>query len=146
MPNEIPLFSRLAVAERDRTKCVRCGGAGSAWHHRRRRRVKDAHTHEPCNGVTLCLVCHAWAHANPRLAIEQGWIVSAWNSPLDKPVFTFLYGWAFLNCDGTLVLAGECGECQSIAVLEKGLCLDCLIKEVGENNPMVVRLRERMIA
>jgi len=144
MANEIPEWSRKALLVRDLNRCVRCGGMGSAWHHRRRRRVQDSHTHEPCNGVTLCVVCHSWVHANPRLSTEQGWIVSAWNLPINNPVLTFAYGWAFLNCDGTLVLAGECEECETIAVLEKGLCLDCLITEVGARNPMVVRLRERM--
>lgn len=160
--SEIPTASRQVVSERDLDRCVRCGGRSGAWHHRRRRRVEDSHTHEACNGILLCITCHAWVHANPKLAREMGWIVSAWDLPPAHPVMTFAYGWVSLRCDGTFVLLGACEQCDKPAVLEGGLCLECLSDEVCCPNPAVAvhrmcgcrgaagvalqRLRERMEA
>jgi hypothetical protein len=128
--NRIPTASRLIVGARDNGHCVRCGGKGNEWHHRRRRGVRDEHTHAACNGVTLCSVCHAWCHANPTAAREKGWIVSAHDNPHQAPVWTFLYQWVLLNHDGTLHLVGECDACGQIDFLSSGLCLDCLRQEV----------------
>lgn len=128
--NPIPTKSRLVVRTRDQGRCVRCGGVGGEWHHRRRRRVTDTHTHEACNGITLCPVCHAWVHANPAMAKSFGWIVSAWETdPSAHPVNMFLWGWAGLRCDGTVVLLSECEECEKPALLDGGLCVDCLALE-----------------
>jgi hypothetical protein len=128
--NLIPTKSRLLVGVRDAGRCVRCGGKGNEWHHRRRRGVKDEHTHAACNGILLCPVCHAWCHANSTVARAMGWIVSAHASPHDEPVHTFMYSWALLNHDGTMVLVGECDECEQVTFTDGGLCLTCLRKEV----------------
>lgn len=129
-PNPIPTKSRDVVRARDQRRCVRCGGAGIDYHHRRRRGVVDSHTHEACNGITLCPVCHAWVHANPDVARAFGWIVTAWESnPRVMPVSTFLWGWVELRCDGTLTLLSECEGCEKPALLDGGLCLDCLMVE-----------------
>jgi hypothetical protein len=76
MPNPIPQWRREQVQDRDNGRCVRCGGRGSEWHHRRGRRVRDQHTHCSCNGVMLCRTCHSWVHANPLMAMPKGYIVS----------------------------------------------------------------------
>jgi hypothetical protein len=130
MSNEIPTASRLIVSARDNGQCVRCGGRGSEQHHRRRRRVKDAHTHAACNLITLCSTCHPWVHAYPRQARTYGWIVSAHDDPHDIPVETFIYHWVLLNHDGTLHMVGQCEECGQIRLLDGGLCVDCLRIEV----------------
>lgn len=108
MRNEIPTAKRQACAQRDDRRCLRCGGNGYQLHHRRGRAVRDDHTHCTCNLVTLCSVCHAWAHANPGLAMGQGWIVGRMT---DRPsvvlVNTAQYGFAVLTCDGDLQLSEE---------------------------------------
>lgn len=136
MSNQIPTKSREVVAARDRRRCVRCGGAGNQYHHRRRRRVLDEHTHQACNGITLCPVCHAWVHANPDQARSFGWIVTAWEDQPDRqPIYTFLWGWTQLRCDGTVTLLSECEGCEKPALLDGGLCIDCLRAEVCCGSP-----------
>lgn len=161
--NPIPTKSRETVTARDHHHCVRCGGRGNQWHHRRRKRVEDEHTHQACNGITLCPVCHAWVHANPDLARAFGWIVSAWEDrPDTMPIYTFLWGWTLLACDGTVTLLNECEGCEKPALLEGGLCLSCLTEEVccatpqeavfrmcgcgGGASTAIRRLKERMQA
>lgn len=126
MTNNIPTKSRLLVRSRDSGHCCRCGGQGNEWHHRRRKRVLDEHTHLPCNGITLCTVCHAWVHAHPTVSKGMGWIVSAHDNPHDHPVHTFMYGWALLSHDGTIELQHECIECERVTYTEAGLCMSCL--------------------
>lgn len=126
MSNEIPHTMQLVIDERDAGHCMRCGGLGSARHHRRRRRVADEHTHEPCNVVTLCAVCHVGLHAHPREAIEDGWIVSAWNDPREHHVVHYDLGPVRLECDGTYMMLGECDDCGEVRVLEAGKCRECL--------------------
>lgn len=139
--NLIPTAARLIVAARDEGRCVRCGGKGREWHHRRRRGVKDIHTHAACNGITTCTVCHAWCHANPKIARSMGWIVSAHDDPHETAVHTYRWGWVLLSHDGTFDLVGECEECESVTFTERGLCLSCLRKE-GE--PALPDLRKLM--
>lgn len=127
MPNDIPDAEQAIVDERDRGQCVRCGGMGGARHHRRRRREHDAHTHEPCNVITLCTVCHAWVHANSRVSLDGGWRLKPWvTDPHRQPIKHHQYGWVRLQCDGTFVLLGECESCGQVALLEEGHCMDCL--------------------
>lgn len=103
MPNPIPADQAVAVAQRERFSCLRCGGRGCDRHHRRRRNVADEHQHCLCNLVLLCRTCHRWVHANPVAAKDlEGFVVSAFESnPGTVPVFTFR-GWALLRCDGTI--------------------------------------------
>jgi 5-methylcytosine-specific restriction protein A len=99
MSNEIPTKSRELVKARSNGRCERCGGAGTDWHHRRRRAVKDEHTHHPCNGVLLCRTCHSWAHAHPRLAREEGWILAMNRTPMREPINT-AWGLRQPDCEG----------------------------------------------
>lgn len=78
---QIPTKSRDAVQQRENGRCARCGGQGAHWHHRRSRSVRDALTHNPANGVLLCTVDHAFVHAHPKKAMEEGFIVSRYFSP-----------------------------------------------------------------
>jgi hypothetical protein len=100
MRNEIPTIQRAVVKVRDEGKCVRCGGVGSEWHHRRSRSVRDEHQHCACNGVWLCRTCHAWAHAHPFEARRTGFIVSRHSTPVDHPVECVMRGWVRLTCMG----------------------------------------------
>lgn len=78
------------------------------WHHRRSRRVRDKFRHSPCNGLWLCLDCHAWVHAHPLLARQSGWIVSQHESdPSSVPVVHALWGRVRLTHDGGWVPAPE---------------------------------------
>lgn len=105
MGTQIPESSRLAVKARDLNRCVRCGCPGAEWHHRRTRRVVDAHRHCPCNGVWLCHKCHTGGkdsvHGNPFEARREGFIVSRHVAePGLLPVKAY-FGSIFLHCDGT---------------------------------------------
>lgn len=99
---EIPLAARTAVLRRERFRCARCAipSPSGHWHHRRSRSVRDEHTHHPCNGVLLCAVCHAWVHAHPEKARNEGWIVSRYTDPGRIP-FKTPTGWVLPACDGT---------------------------------------------
>lgn len=87
MSNDIPTRSRTLVMSREERRCLRCGGPGGEWHHRRGRRVKDDHTHCPCNGVYLCKRCHDQVHSKPVLAMVDGFIVRRHvTEPFSEPV------------------------------------------------------------
>lgn len=96
----IPTRSREIVMARDR-RCIRCGATGPVqWHHRRSRRVRDAHVHCAGNGVLLCPTCHAHVHAHVTESIERGLIVSAYiDEPETIPVKTYR-GWVTHDHDG----------------------------------------------
>lgn len=80
----IPEKSRSAVQNRDLGRCQRCGGGSQRhWHHRRSRSVRDELTHSPANGVLLCTWDHAYVHANPKQAMEEGFIVSRYDDPTE---------------------------------------------------------------
>ena len=107
MPNPIPTASRVMVHERDKGQCLRCTGGRVEIHHRRGRAVKDEHTHCGGNLVSLCAVCHAWVHANPKEAMRLGWIVTREAvDPGTHRLHTTRWGWAVLTCDGRLTLDG----------------------------------------
>jgi len=58
------------------------------------------------NLVGLCMTCHHWVHANPRLAREHGWIVSRHSKVPDimtVPVDAW-NGTHFLHPDGSLTV------------------------------------------
>lgn len=105
----IPKASRALVEARERGLCARCGGVGTDWHHRRSRRVRDAHTHCACNGILLCRDCHSWAHSK-MAAAEQGYRVSSYEStPVSVPAVRFGRWWV-QRCDGTAM----CVDPQSV--------------------------------
>jgi hypothetical protein len=98
---DIPPESRMLVEQRQGMRCLRCGGHGYEWHHRRSRRVRAAHRHCACNGVLLCRTCHSWAHAQPDEAQALGLIVSQWvDEPLIVPLMGADGGWWENTCDG----------------------------------------------
>ena len=100
--NEIPTAGRLAVDQRERRQCLRCGAAGREIHHRQRRR-DGGHGLE--NMVLLCRACHRWAHANPTQAREKGFIVSAFAEEIaEVPVVAF-YGTIWLDATGGVTWA-----------------------------------------
>lgn len=95
----IPEEQYQEVALRHGGRCLRCGGAGTDFHHRRSRRVRDEHTHHPCNGIWLCRTCHSWVHRHPALAQDKGWIVSQWVAePGTKKVKAFTGDWLDNTC------------------------------------------------
>lgn len=82
-------------------RCLRCGGRGSEWHHRRSRRVRAGHRHCPCNGAWLCRTDHRWAHAEPESARRVGLIVSQWvDEPFVVPHRDSMGWWWRLTCVG----------------------------------------------
>lgn len=100
--SQIPPAQRLLVQGRDSLRCVRCLASCPTghWHHRRGRAVRDRHTHEACNGIWLCVVCHTWVHANPLLARYAGLIVSRYvKDPSAVPVTT-PHALRWLDCVG----------------------------------------------
>ena len=95
------------MATREMGRCLRCGGSGQHWHHRRGRAVRDQHTHCACNGVLLCRTCHEWAHANPFEARRTGFIVSR-SEPEPRTVqVEAFYGALFLTCEGMVEFAEQ---------------------------------------
>lgn len=98
--NPIPQESRDLVFARDGYRCVRCGGAASDWHHRRKRSVADEHQHCACVGIATCRKCHSYIHAHPTESTEKGWIVTQWEKePWKMPVKT-PKGMVVTTCDG----------------------------------------------
>lgn len=130
--SEIPRRSRLLVAGRDLGMCFRCSGRATDSHHRRRRRESHgSDAHSPANIISLCRVCHAWVHANPRAAREQGYIVvSSEPDPGSVPVWHVIYRWVRLHDDGTFRLLQPCKNCDIPRVVGRsGWCAECLILE-----------------
>ena len=100
--NPIPRGTRELLAVRDGSACLRCGLAGTEVHHRRSRRVRDAHVHCACNCVTLCSPCHRAVHQAPYSARGDGWIVSMHDpEPGELPLRGY-GGWVRLTCLGTV--------------------------------------------
>jgi hypothetical protein len=111
----IPASSRVIVRGRDQQRCVVCAMRAMDWHHRRTRRVRDEHTHCPCNGITLCgrgnaTGDHGWVHGNPFEARAQGLIISRYETRMPHEVPVYLPasgGWVLLNCDGSMTETDE---------------------------------------
>ena len=114
----IPLASRQSVRERTGGRCLRCGGNGAHWHHRRSRRVVDEHTHCACNGVWLCARCHSWAHHHPTKAKAEGYIVPPQFFPYLVPVWSFATWWLLNHTGDVLPVNSQhvvVDECPSLA-------------------------------
>lgn len=110
--NPIPTQVRVAVDERDRRQCLRCGAASRAQHHRQRRR-EGGHGLE--NVISLCNADHRWAHANPTEAREQGYIVSVHVDDVQAVPIRAYYGWVRLNPDGSIQWAPEQNPTASLS-------------------------------
>lgn len=81
--------------------CAMCGNSGGEWHHRRRRAVKAGHDpHCTCIGVWLCRTDHAFVHAHPAKAKENGYIIAPYElEPWSVPILTYA-GWVTFDCVG----------------------------------------------
>ena len=98
--SEIPARARGLVLVRDRYLCIRCGTRGSDVHHRRRRAVRDDHTHCPCNLILLCRNCHSWVHHEVWLARADGLIVSHVIAEPTTKLTATIAGPVRFDCDG----------------------------------------------
>jgi len=68
--------ARLACLMAAGGRCERCEGYGALeWHHIIGRACR-ALRWLPVNALCLCLPCHRWVHARPRLA--QAWMELRW--------------------------------------------------------------------
>lgn len=84
-----------------------CTGRGAEWCHRRAR--SQGGTWSPANGLRGCRECHAWTHANPHAAQQNGWAVPSFGEPAERPVLR-MGEWVVLDDDGcfrpTLAVVG----------------------------------------
>lgn len=103
----------LAIVERDRGCCARCGTPvdhlerGVAWsiHHRRARGMggaRDAWINEPANGAVLCgsgvTGCHGWVEKHRDVAYETGWLIRRGIATAETvPLVHALHGYVLLN-------------------------------------------------
>lgn len=105
-------------------RCVRCGTSRGPF-HRHHRRVKGMGgdtrpcTDCLCNSVTLCWLCHSFAHAHPEVAKEDGFIIpSSATEPGLFPVLVFEAdesgAMAYATCDGRWV--GEAPAARGVAL------------------------------
>lgn len=100
---EIPEESRRLVEQRENMRCISCMARGYEWHHRRSRRVREAHRHCACNGVLLCRSCHIAAHSHHESGRDRGLIVSQWvDEPFMVPVVDAMGRFWQLTCDGRI--------------------------------------------
>lgn len=60
------------------------GRAAEIPHHRQLRKQGGGHTLE--NLLDACPTCHRFAHNNPAVAFEKGWLVHEWDDPADVAV------------------------------------------------------------
>ena len=102
--------ARQLVYARSAGVCERCGQSrATEWHHRRNRSQGGRWT--AANGLHLCGGCHRWITEHPDEAAEagRGWVVWAWQNPVEVPVRHAVYGLVVLDdCGGmTLTLDAE---------------------------------------
>lgn len=77
---------RKAVYERSGGVCEVTGfDVAAHWSHRLAR--SQGGTWAPWNGLHVDALFHAWAHANPALAVAGGWIVLPGVDPRTVPVW-----------------------------------------------------------
>lgn len=107
--DEVPTRVREIVRQREAgadgtvPRCLRCGGKGSEYAHRRTRSEHSVHRHCPCNGMYLCHTCHqVWAHHQPAAAMAEGFMVSRFEAEPGKVPVKSWYGWIYLLCDGDI--------------------------------------------
>lgn len=113
-----PRVCRL-VDDRDtqldgRRRCLRCPATTRLQRHHRRIKGMGGDTRPctdcPCNAVTLCQACHAWAHANRAEAELLGLIVPASTAAPGLHPVTAQWNGAeviqFPTCDGRWIPEG----------------------------------------
>jgi hypothetical protein len=98
--SEIPAKNRKIVRDRQNDQCARCGMTGAEMHHRQRRREAG---HAVGILVWLCSTDHRWAHAHPKDAKADGYIISPHEKDATAvPIRTF-GGWALFNDLGDVI-------------------------------------------
>lgn len=100
---------RRLVYERDKGRCVVCGGGLHQVHHRQGRGGK--YPHRLSNVIGLCSTCHTSAHANPSASYAYGRMVPRLGirTPEDTPVLT-RSGWVLLDNDGGITATNPMKE------------------------------------
>lgn len=76
--------ARRIVYERAGGKCELCGRRATEYSHRKAR--SQGGKWSPTNALHLCHGCHAYCHAHPEEAYEQGWFVRSTGDPAAVPV------------------------------------------------------------
>jgi hypothetical protein len=99
MSDNVPFGTKILVAVRDLGSCLKCGEQATDFHHRRRRNIKDEHTHCTCNVVCLCKTCHMDVHTWREQARVDGLIVPSFLLPRVIPVIVHDQVQA-LDCNG----------------------------------------------
>jgi hypothetical protein len=88
------------VRARDGDRCARDGDARELQVHHRVPRGQGGRDYAE-NLVTLCVLCHRWAHAHPHEAREGGWLLRSMDNPGIIPVkhFSWPLGLVLLGHD-----------------------------------------------
>ena len=104
---------RMTVMARAQFKCERCGQSVQnipvSVHHRRPRAMggtKRLETNYPSNLMVLCGTgtsgCHGYLESHRTEAMDYGFIVPQYEMPSNVAVKTYIYGWVFLDDEGSL--------------------------------------------
>jgi hypothetical protein len=95
------------VRKRSGATCECCGiSTATHIHHRQLRRSGD---HTVPNLLHLCGFCHTRLHGHVRYALDQGFIVSAYDNPAMREVLYRGRDWVFLGMNGELLPAPQGG-------------------------------------
>lgn len=95
--------TREAVRRRSGGVCECCEAAPATHiHHRQLRRGGN---HLPPNLLDLCSSCHTRLHGHVRYALDQGFIVSAYDDPAMREVLYRGKDWVYLGANGELLTA-----------------------------------------
>lgn len=90
--------ARQLTYQRAGGRCELCGGPPTDYSHRKPR--SQGGTWSPVNALHLCHVCHAYCHAHPEEARDQGWFVASHQNPADVPAHLSMWlgtGWFLLS-------------------------------------------------
>jgi 5-methylcytosine-specific restriction protein A len=99
---------REIVLERDQFGCIICGQSSMVLHHRRPRAMGGSRrddTNLPSNLLTVCGPHHDYIESHRTEALAENLLVHQWETPRSHPVLHRLYGWVFLEHDGTVTSA-----------------------------------------
>lgn len=97
--------TRQAVRDRAGGRCELCGSRAEVGHfHHRRPRAMGGTSRDDAAAASNCLLlhprCHAGIESSREKALRNGWIVSAFDSPLLIPAKLW-YGLVLLSDDGS---------------------------------------------
>lgn len=82
-PESVRMGARRRSGGRCEIRTAVCTGEAAHFHHRKLRASKD---HSLVNCLHLCRACHDRVHAHPTTAYLMGWLVHAWEDPMEIPV------------------------------------------------------------